>query len=170
MSSAQLPWVTPLDSVGLEPSVVTESSIGQCFSWWMFSTRSSFSHLRTLGNTRRYFWCRTWGGSGSAGIQGFCQTPPMHRTTPAVKSLLDQSISSAEAGRLHSPWQVDPCGPKLIIWSFKTIPTTNISGRLWFWYSPGAEQDRRGYFSRRPVPGSWPSLEEGKNCRATQRV
>lgn len=38
-----------------------------------------------------------------------------------VKSLLDQNINNAEVGRLVSPGQVDPCGPKLIIWRFKTI-------------------------------------------------
>lgn len=39
-----------------------------------------------------------------------------------MKSLLDQNINNAEVGRLVSPGQVDPCGPKLIIWRFKQLP------------------------------------------------
>ena len=94
----------------------------------------------------------------------------MHRITPAVKSLLDQNINSAEVGRLYSLRQVDPVAPSSSSGVLKQFPPPKF--RVGYGFDIVLVRSRIDEVISREgqsrVP--WPSLEEEKSCRATQKV
>lgn len=71
--------------------------------------------------------CLTSGGSGLLLASRDSASSSSAGRAPASEGFyLTQNVNNAEVGRLVSG-QVDPCGPKLIIWRFKTITPPRIS-------------------------------------------